>query len=83
MSELNLPSEASPALSENSFTEPWQARVFALMVDMNARGHFAWREFQECLASRIAEDERQHLRRGYYANWLAAAEDLLALKGLR
>lgn len=64
------------------FAEPWEARAFAVIVDMNARGLFAWKEFQEWLVAEIRESEGAGLCRPYYLNWLHAAERLLESKGL-
>lgn len=36
------------------FTEPWQARAFALAVDLHEKGQFAWTDFSAALGERIA-----------------------------
>lgn len=76
--ELAIPRDAAGPL----FREPWEARLFALVVDLNARGLFAWREFQGLLAEEITRSERDGLGRSYYLNWAAATERLLARLGL-
>jgi nitrile hydratase accessory protein len=63
------------------FAEPWEARAFAVVVDMNARGLFAWKEFQERLVAEIRRSEGAGQCRPYYMSWLAAAESLLEAKG--
>lgn len=64
------------------FAEPWEARIFALVVDLNARGAFSWKEFQSLLVEEIGASERLHLERPYYLNWLLAAERLFTAKGM-
>ncbi|MEZ5926513.1 MAG: nitrile hydratase accessory protein [Hyphomicrobiaceae bacterium] len=64
------------------FVEPWEARAFAMVVDLNARGRFAWKEFQALLVEEIGRSEREGLGRPYYLNWLIAAERLFETIGL-
>lgn len=71
--DLAIPRDGAGPL----FAEPWEARVFALVVELNAQGRFAWPEFQSLLAEEIGHAERQGLARSYYLNWAAAAERLL------
>lgn len=64
------------------FAEPWEARIFALVIDLNARGTFTWKEFQSLLVEEIRRSEQTDHGRPYYLNWLIAAERLFAGKGL-
>lgn len=64
------------------FAEPWEARVFAMVVEMNARGLFGWGEFQSLLVDEIRRSEGEGLCRPYYMNWLLAAERLFEARGL-
>lgn len=59
------------------FTEPWEARTFALVVELNRQGRFAWKEFVAVLAAEIAHSEAEGLGRPYYLNWHIAAERLI------
>jgi nitrile hydratase accessory protein len=59
-----------------AFAEPWQAKAFALAVELNARGAFAWREFSAALARACAAEP------DYWRAWLAALEAVLAERGL-
>lgn len=59
------------------FTEPWEARTFALVVELNRQGRFAWGEFVSVLAEEIARSEHERLGRPYYLNWHIAAERLI------
>jgi len=63
---------------EPVFAEPWQARIFALMVAMEKAGRFAWSDFQALLIEEIKRSEAAGEPRPYYENWLAAAERLLS-----
>lgn len=74
---LAIPRDESGPL----FAEPWEARAFAVVVDMNARGLFGWKEFQGLLVEEIRDSEGAGLCRPYYLNWLRAAERLLEAKG--
>jgi nitrile hydratase accessory protein len=62
------------------FAAPWHAQAFALAVEMNARGVFAWSEW----AARLG-DELKHVQDSgddaYYGAWLSALERLAAEKG--
>lgn len=76
-----------------TFSEPWQARAFALAVsvtDEDAGGVGSWDDFQERLvreieaaesaADLVSPDEPADLdgdEAAYYRRWLAALEDLL------
>ncbi len=64
------------------FVEPWEARAFAVVVDMSARGLFSWTEFQQRLVAGIRDSEGRGAPRPYYLNWLSAAEALLEDMGL-
>ncbi len=64
------------------FVEPWEARAFAMVIDLNQQGRFAWKDFQSLLVEEIARSERDGLDRPYYTNWLIAAERLFESLGL-
>ena len=64
------------------FVEPWEARAFSMVVDLNARGRFAWKDFQALLVEEVSKSERNGLGRPYYLNWLIAAERLFEDLGL-
>lgn len=69
---LEIPKDAQGPV----FVEPWEARAFAMVVELNARGLFAWKDFQSLLVEEIGRSEREGLGRPYYLNWLIAAERL-------
>ena len=59
-------------LSDQPFTEPWQARAFAMAQVACDRMQLPWDAFRDQLKAAIAE---QPLR-PYYESWLAALEAL-------
>ncbi len=75
---LDIPKNAEGPV----FVEPWEARAFAMVIDLNQRGLFAWKDFQSLLVEEIAKSEREGLGRPYYTNWLIAAERLFEKLGL-
>jgi nitrile hydratase accessory protein len=62
------------------FDAPWQARIFAAVVSLAEAGCFRWEEFQQRLSAEVGHGDGDP--RHYYEHWLAAAETLLAEKGL-
>lgn len=56
------------------FAAPWEARAFALAVQLRDSGHLPWTVFQQRLAARIAGDPGEAT--GYYEHWLASLEDV-------
>jgi nitrile hydratase accessory protein len=75
------------------FAEPWEARAFALAVELHARGHFHWAEFRTRLIEEIAAEDSSpadesgdrsasERNAGYYRCWLRALERLTSAKGI-
>jgi nitrile hydratase accessory protein len=62
------------------FDAPWQARIFAAVVSLAEAGCFRWEEFQQRLSAEVGRGDGDPGH--YYEHWLAAAETLLAEKGL-
>ena len=67
-----------------AFAEPWQAQAFAMVLELQARGHFTWPEWSAALSAELTAAQR----RGdpdddstYYHHWLAALESILTEKG--
>ncbi len=68
---------------EPVFEEPWQARSFAMAVQLNESGLFTWQEWADELARHIAEVEQSQSIRSaadYYKAWQASLEKLVAAK---
>jgi nitrile hydratase accessory protein len=65
------------------FREPWEAQAFALVVQLHQVGLFTWKEWADTLSGGIrAAGDRGEADTGadYYRHWLAALEQLLAIK---
>ncbi|OED35483.1 nitrile hydratase accessory protein [Chromatiales bacterium (ex Bugula neritina AB1)] len=68
---------------EPVFEEPWQARTFAMAVQLHQSGLFSWNEWAEQLAQCIAQREQsQQISSSgdYYTEWQTALEMLVAEK---
>jgi nitrile hydratase accessory protein len=66
------------------FQEPWQAKVFAMVLRLHERGLFTWTEWADSLAREIQAAQTggdADLGGTYYQHWLRALEALVALKG--
>ncbi|MBK1870588.1 nitrile hydratase accessory protein [Aestuariivirga sp. YIM B02566] len=71
------------------FQAPWQARIFALIVEAVKEGHFPWTDFQARLVAALARNEDadgcetdEYIERHYFDAWLIAAEETLQALGL-
>ena len=60
------------------FQQPWEARIFAIVVSLHDQGAFEWARFQGLLIDEIKRTESDGDYRDYYENWFAAAERLIA-----
>ncbi len=66
------------------FGEPWEARAFAIVVRLFDEGHYTWPEWVDYLSAEVAAAKKLDPAQApkYYEQWLAAAEKLVADKGL-
>jgi nitrile hydratase accessory protein len=68
------------------FAEPWEAKAFAIILNLSAAGHFTWAEWVETFSTEVAAATAAAAAGGsaptYYEQWLAAAEKILIQKGL-
>ena len=68
------------------FAEPWEARAFAMIVQLSNAGYFTWAEWVECFSQEVAAATEAECRGaapvGYYEQWLRAAEKLMVGKGV-
>jgi nitrile hydratase accessory protein len=79
-----LPSDLKIPLGNDGdpvFIEPWEAKVFALVVSAHNQGQFEWKEFQHLLVDEISHSEKQGEPLPYYLNWAIAAERLFESLG--
>lgn len=70
---------------DHVFTEPWQARAFALALALSERGVFSLRDFQAALIARITLFENSQCIAGtadYYTCWIEALDDVLAQRSV-
>jgi len=70
------------APSEPVFSAPWEARAFAMALQLSARGAFTWPEWTEALALEIARPDARGAGRPYFECWLGALEALATGRGL-
>jgi nitrile hydratase accessory protein len=71
---------------EAVFSEPWEARAFAVAVALCEAGRFQWAEFQQSLIDEIGAAEKAGRATSggadYYRHWLSALTRLLNAKGI-
>ena len=79
---------ALPSFDNNHliFAEPWEARAFAIIVNLAQAGHFTWGEWVDCFSREVARataaEASGAVAKTYYEQWLDAAETLLVAKGV-
>ena len=79
------PAQASAPSPAPVFAEPWQARAFALMLELRDRGHFTAAEWSTALGKALREpaDAGPAAENSNdYNHWLTALESLVMSKGL-
>ena len=65
------------------FSEPWEAQVFAITIQLYEQGLFEWGEWVDFLGAEIQSSEYADLDgTSYYKYWLNALERLVQAKGL-
>ena len=85
---LNQLIEAARLDPEHVFSAPWEARAFAIALQLSRSGHFTWDEFRDRLIAEVRLSDRIRARDGtsnhgeYYDHFLHALENLLDEKGL-
>ncbi len=65
------------------FNAPWEAKAFAMALDLHKRGVFTWSEWCETLAEEIRSAQAAgdpDLGDTYYKHWLSALERLMTTK---
>ncbi len=65
------------------FSAPWQARTFAMAVQLNQSGLFPWKEWGARLARNIAEHEKRGAIEdsdAYYRLWQKTLEQIVREK---
>jgi nitrile hydratase accessory protein len=67
------------------FQAPWEAQIFALVVQLGDRGLFTWKEWAESLGAVIREAQAggdPDLGDTYYRHWVKALERFMSERGL-
>lgn len=67
------------------FAAPWEAKAFAMALDLHKRGQFEWSEWCDTLGAEIKEAQAggdPDLGDTYYLHWLSALEKLVAAKNI-
>ena len=68
------------------FAEPWEAKAFAIIVELSLAGHFSWFDWVDCFSKEVAAatalEAAGAASHTYYEQWLNAAETLLIEKGM-
>jgi nitrile hydratase accessory protein len=62
------------------FSEPWQARAFAMVLALHQRGLFTWPQWAAALSHQITQAQAAgdaDLGDTYYQHWLLALESLV------
>jgi nitrile hydratase accessory protein len=71
---------------DRKFAEPWEAKIFAIIVGLSKDGLFSWAEWVECFSKEVAAATALEAAGAnplpYYQQWLNAAEKLLVAKGV-
>jgi nitrile hydratase accessory protein len=71
------------ANNEVVFANPWEAKAFALVVQMHQEKRYTWTEWADQLSCEIRKSNRENEKEeSYYLLWLRAAETLVVTKGL-
>jgi len=73
------------ASDEPTFSEPWQAKAFALVVLLHREGHFAWDDWVQTLAAEIKGSPQradEDAAQAYHRQFLAALEHVVVAHGI-
>jgi nitrile hydratase accessory protein len=89
MKDLRLSIDELPALPRDDdgpiFSQPWEAKAFALAVRLSEAGYFTWPEWVKIFSREIKSAQEQgdpDLGDTYYRHWLNALERICTAKGL-
>ena len=85
---LNQLIEAARLDPDHVFSAPWEARAFAIALQLSKSGYFTWDEFRDRLIAEVRASDKIRARDGtsehgeYYDHFLHALEKLLDDKGI-
>ena len=86
---LNQLIEAARLDADHVFSAPWEARAFAIALQLSKSGHFSWDEFRDRLMAEVRESDKIRARDGtsdrgeYYDHFLHALEKTARREGHR
>lgn len=75
--------EAARLDPDHVFSAPWEARAFAIALQLSESGHFTWDEFRDHLIAEVRASDRIRARDGtsdhgeYYDHFLHALERII------
>lgn len=66
------------------FSEPWQAKAFAIVVQLAENNVFEWKDWVDSFSAEVAKSEQKGYQpeTDYYPCWVRALEKLLASNSL-
>lgn len=66
--------------NEPVFSAPWQAKAFAIVVQLADKGAFEWKDWVDQFSAEVAKAEQHNYQpeTDYYPCWVRALENLLA-----
>ena len=83
---LNQLIEAARLDPDHVFSAPWEARAFAIALQLAESGYFTWDEFRDRLISEVRASDKVRARDGtsdhgeYYDHFLHALERIVEEK---
>lgn len=83
--EFLLPGQSLTDEDGPVFDKPWQARAFALVVNLYKAGLFPWKDWSETLGAEIKAAPAlsgESFNDAYYRQWMAALEKTMTRLGL-
>jgi len=78
--------EAARLDPDHVFSAPWEARAFAIALQLSKSGHVTWDEFRDRLIAEVSASDRIRARDGtsdhgeYYDHFLHALERIVEEK---
>lgn len=83
--ELQMPGRQVKHIEGPFFDEPWQARAFALVVNMSKAGLFPWADWSQALGAEIKRAPQrpdENINDAYFRQWMTALEGMVESLGL-
>lgn len=71
--------------NEPVFREPWEAKAFAMAVELHASGLFTWPEWAQALSGAIRDAQAEgdpDCGDSYYRHWLTALEAIVVTRAV-